>query len=204
MILYKGNLVPVYPLLISGKQGSGKTTTAKLVSDLLEDTGFGVVNAKFADTLYKMHDACLRILKARGITVPEKSGTLLQLLGTEYGRKVHGEDVWVNCALGAYEELVADAPKDGSFYNDIVYVIDDARFKNELAAFNFGFAARLECAKDVRKARCPAWRDNDTHQSETDLDDSLDKFDVVINTALVRPEDAAEAIVADMRAKFKI
>jgi hypothetical protein len=202
MLLYKEQPTFVHPLVISGKQGSGKTTTAQLVQDMLVEQGFSVMPYKMARTIYEMHDAILEIMRRQGIKTPDKDGRLLQLLGTDWGRTVYGEDVWIRCALADYEKLVEHNPVQGPFKVDYAFLIDDIRFKNELAAFEFGLKVRLECPREVRKARCPAWRETDTHPSEVDLDDSLGMFNLVLDTENTPIEAVAQMIVQAFKDKF--
>lgn len=199
MIQYKDRPVRVYPVLLSGKQGSGKTTTADLVHEYLKKEGIMVARYKFAQPLYDMHDKVLEVMKGYNIEVPVKDGRLLQLLGTEWGRETYGKQVWVNCALGRFENLAFDKMWQNS---DVVFLIDDLRFKNELEAFDFGYRVRLECDREVRKQRCPAWRETDTHSSETDLDDSLGRFNEVLDTGLHPVDAVASLIVRGIKDRF--
>ena len=122
-----------------------------------------------------MHDAVLEVLRRYGFE-RELDKRLLQLLGTEWGRNVVDSSIWVKC-------LLADAQR----YEDAgmeYLVIDDCRFQNEFQALRKKGAIqiRLECSEVARKARCSQWRETTTHQSEIDLDDCVDQFDLVINT----------------------
>lgn len=172
----------VFPILLSGKQGSGKSTTTAKVAELLQEEGYDVSLVKFADPLYEMHKQVLLVAESYGLVVPKKDGKLLQLLGTEWGRENYGKDVWVNCALNKFKALQNSVTKDRFG----VMLIDDCRFKNELGAFkNIAFTVRLEADRDVRKTRCDAWRDTEAHISETDLDDSLEEFTRVHRTDLL-------------------
>lgn len=154
-------------ILISGKQGAGKTTMAELLHTRLSHTGRTGVMMKFAGVLYEIHDLIVKHLGLKGI-----DGPLLQLLGTEWGRKTRGEDFWV-------EMLKKKIP-----CADYV-IIDDCRFPNEFYAFDHEyqtFKLRLECDAKIRHGRIiDKWRDV-THESEVALDDYLDSFDMVVNT----------------------
>lgn len=161
-------------ILISGKQGSGKTTLAKQLAESLKEAGHQVATIKFADVLYELHDLVWWAMRAYGERLETvKDGPLLQVLGTEWGRKTRGQDIWVRIAKRRAEKAVA---------NGAVVVIDDCRFPNELEAFPEAYSIRLECSSAVRRERCEAWRDNERHESETALDGSLDKFTKVIDT----------------------
>ncbi len=185
----------IHPILLSGKQGSGKSTTTERLAHELRQKGYFVYLYKFATPLYEMHDAVLPILKSYDL-VPQdmkKLGRLLQLLGTEFGREYLGSDVWVNCAK-TYLKKCSTLPGDNG-----VLLIDDCRFKNELAAFqDTGFTVRLEADRDIRKSRCDSWRDTEDHISETDLDGSLNKFSLTCRTDVpgLDLDDVADVILA--------
>ena len=191
----------VYPIILSGKQGSGKSTTTEKVAAILKGEGLLVFPYKFAKPLYEMHDAILPILKSYGLVSPEttKVGRILQLLGTEGGRDLFGQDVWVNCSkvyLKTCEELTLTLGKDG------VLLIDDCRFKNELNAFkDEGFTVRLEADRDIRKARTDAWRDTENHISEIDLDENLKDFNLVVRTDM--PQFDLDTVAATIMDAFK-
>jgi hypothetical protein len=156
----------------SGKQGSGKTTLAKKLAAYF---GESHKRMRFAEPLYEMHDACREILKKYKIQnydYSKKDGDLLQLLGTEWGRKKIHDNVWVDCLLNALRELPHDS----------IVTIEDCRFENEFDAFNNvpnTIRIRLEASRATRLARAEMWRSNENHDSETGLDHyaATDKFD---------------------------
>lgn len=168
-------------MLLSGKQGSGKTTTMNEFMKVCEENGVTAINVIFADTIYKIHDFAMDLLKQRGVERNiVKDGKLLQLLGTEWGRTTLGEDIWVRCLMGEIENLskkYQDNPRT-------VFIVSDCRFKNEFDGVPGAFKVRLDASTEVRKARCSQWRENDTHISETDLDGyALEgKFDCYLDT----------------------
>jgi len=196
-------MMPVLlPVLISGKQGSGKSSTAAAVHGMLEARGHHVFTYKFASVLYEMHNAVLGVANHYRIPVPEKDGRLLQLLGTDWGRQVYGEDVWVNCAGTRFLQTRKDVGAGvfgGTDKSLAVFLIDDLRFRNEMRAFvELGaLTFRLEATRDARKSRTVSWRETDTHQSEVDLDESLSLFTHVYRTDGDQTcEDIAASIVA--------
>lgn len=160
-------------ILISGRQGAGKTT---LASALAKRLGAPVV--KFADPIYKMHNAVWAIM--REVLDTDKSmidGQLLQYLGTDWGRKRFGEDVWV----WALARRMLASKSD-------VFIVDDLRFRSEaenlegcLPLGTMVYRVRLNADEGIRKMRAQKWRDDTTHQSEVDLD-NYDKWDLVIDT----------------------
>jgi hypothetical protein len=187
-------------IVISGKQGSGKTTLSEALSNKLRHKGWSVAHLKFAGPLYQMHDLCLGILKEGGIERDiVKDGPLLQMLGTEWGRKTIDENIWVKLAQADIAQTVRKAEELG--YEKLCILIDDCRFKNELEGLPEALRVRLECAPSVRKERCEAWRDNENHPSEIDLDDLVHKpgaFDVIFNTGTQTVEHCSTMIAAQL------
>lgn len=112
---------------LTGKAQSGKTTASKW---LINDYGF--VRVRFADTLKRM-------LKKFGLSDEHVDGKMkeepleilcgktvrfaMQTLGTEWGRMMIGEDVWVRAAMNAVSKIPHER-----------VVMDDLRFVNEAQA----------------------------------------------------------------------
>lgn len=171
-------------IMLSGKQGSGKTTTSIQLENELAKHGVQVKCYKFAQPLYEMHDEVIKVLEKYGIKRNlVKDGALLQILGTEYGRNYIDKDVWVKCAQNWYASN-----------QEHICIIDDLRFKNEFMAFPDALTVRLECDRETRKARCSNWRDNDNHPSEIDLDDWVMHFKLVANSSIITTEEIVGAI----------
>jgi energy-coupling factor transporter ATP-binding protein EcfA2 len=128
--------------VISGKQGSGKTTLAEM---LLKHLGSEARVYKFADILYELHNMIRNYMRALGIERPEKDGPLLQLLGTEWGRNTIDENIWPKIL---YSRVEKDAAK--------IVLIDDCRFPNEfdMTRETYGkncLMVRLECPEEIRR-----------------------------------------------------
>lgn len=168
-------------VVLSGRQGSGKTTTSKALIKRAKELGFDhAINVKFADPLYVLHDYILnRMERFTELPRVEKDGVLLQLLGTEWGRAVFGPDVWVNITRRFIEEKLE------LFHNSkVLFIIDDCRFENEFEAFPNALKVRLEADESVRRIRTESWRNNSTHPSEISLDNYANsgRFDLYIST----------------------
>lgn len=96
---------------------------------------------------------------------------ILQWYGTEVTRDRY-PDYWIE----ALEQKCFDP---SSFIKSVstVYIVDDLRFKNELDFINkknMNLSVRIEVYNDWIPGT------HATHKSETDLDDCLDKFDLIL------------------------
>lgn len=183
-------------ILISGKQGSGKTTLGHALTRELSGAGYQVVGLTFASTIYQIHDYAVALMQEKGMKFDlVKDGDLLQFLGTEWGRNRFGEDVWANCLKGDIKNYGEKWPN-----REIVFLVTDCRFQNELKAIAGAITVRLECPKEVRKERCEMWRDNDTHRSETDLDEWANDgvFDLKLHTDTETIDECVVQIVHEM------
>lgn len=161
--------------MISGKQGSGKTTLGFELKKMSVQMGLDLKVLKFAYPLYEIHAEVERICRKYGMGWKGIDGELLQVLGTEWGR-VKNPNMWVDAAVASAKSF-KPVP-------DIV-VFDDCRFLNEIDAFDNSdvqqvLKVRLECPDEVRKFRAAKWRANGQHKSETALDDF--PFDLTFKT----------------------
>lgn len=196
-------------VLLSGKQGSGKTSLQRNLVQTWNrsaEGGFRAYALNFASVLYRMHDAVLAILKDNGIDrTGRKDGQLLQVLGTEYGRKVLGDNVWINCVKAEMSALYKEAKEVNTKH--LLFVVGDCRFENEFFAFpddtRFStggetLKVRLRCLESIRRDRIGAtFRPNTEHSSETSLDALCqeNKFDVYLETDLVSVEHCTSLLV---------
>jgi len=184
---------------ISGKQGSGKSTVAEALKLRAKKSNYDFVGImKFATTLYALHDMLLNKMETlTGVPRVKKDGTLLQLLGTEWGRKTFGENVWVDI-LG--KEISKLYDKESKLKRLII--IDDCRFENEFDGIQ-GLNVRLIAPENIRKSRADAWRDATDHPSETGLDKYQDqlKFDLTLETSgdHYTPDQCAEVILDKLK-----
>lgn len=183
-------------LLISGKQGSGKSTLqSSVIKNWNRYKSHRAWPINFADPLYKMHDFCVGYLKDHGIERPVKDGPLLQVLGTEWGRNTVGPDIWVNFAKARIQKLLDPTKISCEFP---LFVIGDCRFENEFDGFPQALKIRLECDEVTRKARCSSWRENSSHASEVSLDFYAEKqkFDLNFNTGISSVEMISDLVTA--------
>ena len=189
-------------VVISGKQGSGKTTLLREIQRILsERKGFRVAPLNFADPIYKMHDFCRGLVRNAGVPIPHddtKDGTLLQMLGTEWGRNTVDRDVWVKVAQGT---IRAEIERQSLVYppEHLVFLVGDCRFENELWAFPDALRIRLQAPRLVRMARCSMWRNNENHLSEVGLDDTPpEHFDLIFETDLQTVDHCATIAIAEL------
>lgn len=179
-------------ILISGKMGSGKTT----LSNALQAHFSEIINTeqmKFAGIIYEIHDAVIEISKKYNMPLSSgKDRTLLQLLGTEWGRKTKGENVWVDAVM----QKVSNS-------NAGCVILDDLRFMNELKAFSkmpYTISIRLNCPESIRKERAGSSWSATPHASELELDGLDNEFDFVFDTSATDAQTMVDKI--SVRAKM--
>lgn len=121
-------------IALTGHKGSGKTTAAKY----LDQTMSGAVHASFADPIKQMLSELYYCVTDNVYAylwgdkkeeelpiIGQISRHIMQTLGTEWGRKYLGEDIWAKV-------LLADIENNDAIRRDISFlVIDDMRFISE-------------------------------------------------------------------------
>lgn len=133
---------------LHGFPGAGKDTVAEILAE------YGYQRIAFADKLREALEGLNPVVViegGRGVRlrplvrahgwdtlkrrVPEVR-ELLQRLGTEAGRDIHGENVWANLAMAKVQ-----SPEDN-------YVFTDARFPNEFAAIRARGGVMVNVVRD--------------------------------------------------------
>lgn len=188
-------------ILISAKQGGGKTTMATQLKQSLEQKGLRVEILKFAAPLYEIHDMIWNYMGKYGYLLKhKKDGTLLQLLGTNWGRNTVEENLWVNLATIKAKQLLNEGVN--------VIIHDDCRFKNELSTYTESklpcLTVRLEASEECRKVRAEMWREDTAHPSETDLDDYKNKFNLILDTEIDSIESNRDFVLKVLSERFGI
>ena len=169
-------------IALSGKMRSGKTTLARMLAQSLPHH---IVRVSFADEV--------RREVARGMGYGEDWHTLfhvskkdirpvLQAWGHNM-RKIRGEDVWIKALFSRMIKMQLQRP-------NIIFVIDDIRYENEIEAINnfshelvYNYKSgiyRLICSKSVQISRgCNP--EHLSHDSEQQLNDA-DMFNTVFDS----------------------
>jgi dephospho-CoA kinase len=174
-------------ILISGKQGSGKTSLRNYLFQRLPDAKC----VSFADPLRYIVEGIRTGMVETGLKFPEHFAmrSLLQFLGTEWGREQLNLDIWLEAAKRTIEALSEDGVTK-------YVLVDDLRFRNEFLAFPDATKIRLHCPDDIRFPRTKFGAEtaekSDRHISETDLDGfaSMGLFSVVLDTG--RPKKTVQ------------
>lgn len=186
-------------VLISGRQGSGKTTLAlALQKRIWARVRHDCLHVTFAEPLYVMHNCVRDTCVEYGLPAFKKDGALLQYLGTEFGRKRYGEDVWVKIARSRISDYEAKARDYGN--TCFVGIVSDTRFQSEVAGFPGSLKIRLLCDEGTRKERIESqpgqsWRTNTSHASEVDLD-TYTSWDLTYDTGILGTEPLRDLVMA--------
>lgn len=139
---------------VHGPAGSGKTTAAKVICNYFD--------AKIHPFAQPLKDFA-KLLGWDGVK-DEKGRRLLQLLGTECGRKCICEHIWVEHWMKKYDP-------------NLNIVADDVRFINEVATIieNNGFLIKVTGRKTENTPQ---------HESEQEIPDQFFNFIVENNGTL--------------------
>lgn len=154
-------------LSLSGKKQSGKTTTARLIKDILlaYDSDLEIQILNFADSLKE------EVAMACGVSLnyleSHKSNfrLILQGWGTEFRRDLVSEDYWISRLFQKIKNLDSD-----------IIIIADVRFLNEYGSL-LSVGAKMWLIK-----RELEFTTLDKHQSETELDGMKDWDHIIDNS----------------------
>lgn len=168
---------------VYGYKGSGKSTVA------------GMLVNEYVFDLFKFADGLKSMLASFGLTPDQIDGPdkeipcemlcgktprwAMQSLGTEWGRKLIGEDVWVN----AWKRAVQDWLDND--YSAVV--VDDMRFQNEVDAVKSFNGVLVKVVRGEPSA--------DQHESEKHIDSFAPDYTIVNNGSLEDLENAVHDLI---------
>ncbi len=173
-------------LAISGRKGSGKSTVVEMLQGLLPmpyqhklfagplkqmvGVMVGVDPIRFEDQAFKLQPSPIANPDGGFYTYRH----LLQVTGTDFGRDILGENVWVDSLFAPYRP-------------DDCWLISDCRFPNEVKAVEnrSGMVIRVERPGLAY----------DPHPSETALDDYPFAHVVINDGSIAELHDKIKAIV---------
>ena len=182
-------------IILSGKQGVGKTSVAEALVELIEEETDGRVEIiPFAEALKDAVSRTIDGFREAGLINTDELPKDLkrpahQTIGQ--GLRDHYPNIWVDTWLYKAQN------------NDALVVNDDARYPNEIRkiANNGFFTVRLKASRELRAQRIELTGED--HDSETALDDfDEDEYDLVVDQdQLVRldgVESTPESIAQDI------
>ena len=191
-------------IAISGKAGSGKTTTKALLAEHLENVlqeGTIIKNRRFSDVLYNIHSCLIthyNMLYSSYKPVMQKNRKLLIDLAKVIKDNL-GETIFADIA---YDMIRSDSKTD-------VVIIDDLRFIYELEVLTKleteGIIelihVRLEADLEDLKKRASVEADYN-HPSETDLDYVVP--DIAANTSYMSESQTLNHILLGLNSLFNL
>lgn len=172
-------------ILISGKAGSGKDTTARFIEEALLKEGYSVKTTHFGDLVKYI---CREYFDWDG-QKDEKGRTMLQTVGTDIVRK-QDPDYWAR--------FIADV---ALFFNNRwdYLLVPDLRFPNELEQLK----SRLQNAYHLRVLRpqnhSKLTEKQQLHISETALDDIEPDYTIYNRGSLEELKNAAIDILTKIK-----
>lgn len=175
----------MYIIGISGKAESGKTTFGEMLKKSFEEKAQRVLMINYADAVKHI---ARQYYNWNG-EKDQYGRSLLQKIGTDMGRNMIDEDIWVIIV-----ELFINLMKD----DFDVFIIGDCRFPNEIEYWedkNNYYSIRI--ARENHSSQLTD--EQKQHASETSLDD-YDSFDFVIqnNDTLERLQEWSYAVVENI------
>lgn len=161
---------------ICGLQGSGKTTHAAKLMELLPNVSSLNIKSSFAP----LADCVAEILSDdHNITLTKTAEKQLMLAVSTWGEMHVDEMIWSNIYTrkALYELELRDI--------DVV-LTDDIRTKYNIQALKklaIGYnviVVKLNASEEVRKSRCPTWRANGSYTEEGVNLSDLDQFGIKV------------------------
>lgn len=169
---------------LNGKKRAGKDTVADYLGEK-----YGFTKIGFADTMYEAvcslwgitYEQALKYKETGSVAIHVNwDGTIpsdvlshnwtwrahLQRFGTDMGRRVFGNDFWVERMIERYFDPLTDAE-----FRKLRFVVSDVRFDNEAKAL-------VKLGGDIWHIERPGIDDGDSHESEAGIDDAWIEGDI--------------------------
>lgn len=162
----------------TGKMGSGKSTAIQHLKDK-----YTVCNIKFAQPLYDIQEYAYRRIHDVYTRPADfvKDRKLLQFLGTEWGRGMVGDTVWVDL----WKKEISNRGQYNSLFEvDELITCDDIRFDNEAEAIKAlgGILVRIESDKANQRIDTTSGIVN--HPSEQGISEKYIDFTIENNDSI--------------------
>lgn len=171
-------------ILLSGKKGSGKDTSAGFIQSYLESKGKTVLTLALADSLKYVCLDLHRFFYGSDLTIdsfynskdtqfdalcsggPTTLRNIMQTVGTDIIRKHLGDDVFVD----AVKNRILNTAYD-------FYIVTDCRFDNEINKLKGDYSAVIEIVRNSIQSI-------DNHVSEQGVSETLVDFRIINNGTL--------------------
>ena len=164
-------------IIISGKQGSGKTTLGNNLTKYYQEIITKTIHCTLAEPIYELHNKLYET----------KNRKALQLIG-DWARGIC-PDIFIKAVISKIDK-------------SNIAIVSDCRRLDEISAlssmgwFKSVITVRLDCDVDSRKLRCPAYG-SDNHLSETELDEF--NFSIRIDTNALTASEVMDRVITHAR-----
>lgn len=171
---------PLRVISISGKAGAGKDTLGQVLKQKLEEQGYTVLIAHYADLLKYI---CKTFFDWNG-EKDEAGRSLLQYVGTDVVRKRH-PNFWVDFLIQIFDLF-------GDSWDYVI--VPDCRFPNELHKIREAgyYATHIRVIRDIESGLNEGQQQ---HASETAMDNEVPDYTVPNNGTIEDLFNAIEVIV---------
>jgi len=160
-------------IIISGKQGSGKTTLGHNLTKYYQDISPKTVHCTLAEPIYELHNKLYET----------KNRKALQSIG-DWARAIC-PDIFIKAIISKIDKsdiaIISDCRR-----------LDEIRALSSIGRFRNVITVRLDCDVESRKRRCPAYGSDD-HLSETELDEF--DFSIRIDTNTLTVDEVRNRVI---------
>ena len=177
-------------ITISGKAQNGKDTTARLLKDVLEDDGNTVLIAHYADLLKYI---CKQFFGWDG-NKDEQGRHTLQYVGTDVIRK-ECPDYWVDFLI----DMAHLFPSEWDYM-----LIPDCRFPNEIERLSEAGLDTVHVRVTRDKFESPLTPEQQSHPSETALDNIKQDYYIRNNGSLQNLKNAVGNFLAELNGYHQV
>jgi hypothetical protein len=180
-------------ITISGKTGSGKSTTAEALRKFWGERGVATFRYDMQEPAQAMAKATMTVGRHYGLGDGVPRSLVCSIY--DWGR-LEDPEMWVKAAKFRIEQITKVWEDKKLLY---VVVIDGPRYKREFDAWPQALKVRVEAPHAVLQERVPLYR-IERYRSETSIE--YESFDLSFDTSKKTTEEIVEELQTHIRGRF--